>query len=394
MNPVAASRAGDRGGTPRSAVGDWLLGTLLPYWLEHIVDPGGGFFEALDAGGAPVRAAPRTLLTQARLVYAWSHAHVLSGEPRYLAAARHGIAFLEQHCRDAAGGWHSPGSRVFDAYDHAFVLFALAWFARASGDAKYADHAESTWRFLERTLGDPRYGGFAECAPATSTARRQNPHMHLFEAALACFETTRAERWRLRADVLAALFLDRFIAPDNGSLVEHFGQDWSQAAGLAGTLREPGHHCEWVWLLAWHRRLGAGPRATELADAGERLWQFAMAHGVDTQGAAQPLLFDEINADGTLRTPTKLVWPQTECVKALVARSAGGDGRGLLQRAVAVQEAMLGAHFDGARTRWSNRIARDGTPLEATAPARILYHLVLSAAELDRALVREASAHG
>ena len=117
-----------------------------------------------------------------------------------------------------------------------------------------------------------------------------------------------------------------------------------------------------------------------------------MAHGVESVVPPRQLLFDEIDADGALRSATKLVWPQTEFVKALVARSERRHDGALLQRAVAVHEAMLNAHFDATRTRWCNQIARDGTPLDATAPARMLYHLVLSAAELDRALVRAAAA--
>jgi mannose/cellobiose epimerase-like protein (N-acyl-D-glucosamine 2-epimerase family) len=41
---------------------------------------------------------------------------------------------------------------------------------------------------------------------------------------------------------------------------------------------------------------------------------------------------------------------------------------------------------DGAT--WHNQLARDGTPLTSTTPARLLYHLFLAVAEVDRLLVK------
>ena len=39
---------------------------------------------------------------------------------------------------------------------------------------------------------------------------------------------------------------------------------------------------------------------------------------------------------------------------------------------------------DGAS--WHNQLARDGTPLTPATPARLLYHLFLGIAEVDRLL--------
>src|SRR5262245_26540888 len=120
----------------------WLIGHVCPFFLARILDPAGGFFEVLDPIGAPVPSPRRNILSQARLTYVFSHAYFLSGDPALGDAARHGIAFMMRAARAPDGGWFRAVSvdgatldNTRDTYDQAFVLFALAWYFRATGDA-------------------------------------------------------------------------------------------------------------------------------------------------------------------------------------------------------------------------------------------------------------------
>ena len=61
----------------------WLIDHVCRFWLARIHDPAGGFFENLDALGAPVATPRRTTLVQARLTYVFSHAYLLSGDPAF-----------------------------------------------------------------------------------------------------------------------------------------------------------------------------------------------------------------------------------------------------------------------------------------------------------------------
>jgi mannose/cellobiose epimerase-like protein (N-acyl-D-glucosamine 2-epimerase family) len=76
-----------------------------------------------------------------------------------------------------------------DAYDHAFVLLALATVYRLSGEARIREETESLIAFLDARLRPPQ-GGFIEGIPSTPR-RRQNPQMYLFEAMIAAFDATR-----------------------------------------------------------------------------------------------------------------------------------------------------------------------------------------------------------
>ena len=174
----------------------WLIDHVCRFWLVRIHDPAGGFFENLDALGSPVANQRRSTLVQARLTYVFSHAYLLSHDPAYREAARHGLAFLMRAARAPDGGWFRTVSadgatldNTRDAYDHAFVLFALAWYFRATGDVSAIQLADATWEFMQHRLAESPHGGFLEeFVPGRTEVklpRRQNPHMHLLEALLA-----------------------------------------------------------------------------------------------------------------------------------------------------------------------------------------------------------------
>ena len=369
----------------------WLIGHLCPFWLARIKDPAGGFLEELDALGAPVASQRRNTLSQARLTYVFSHAYVLSGDPALGEAARHGIAFLMRAARAPDGGWFRAVSvdgatldNTRDAYDQAFVLFALAWYHRATKDASAIQLADATWRSMQTRLADATHGGFfEEFAPGRSEMklpRRQNPHMHLLEALLALHVATGEKNWLRRAGTLVDLFR-RFVDPATGALIEFFTADW-QPAPDTGALREPGHQFEWVWLLHEYYRV---TRDESVAPYAERLFAFGTRFGID-RSVDLAAVFDTVDARGAVVAGTKLLWPQTEYLKACVARAEWHDdaqARAAIPRHLAL---IAKAYMRPDGASWHNQLARDGTPLTPATPARLLYHLFLGIAEVDRLL--------
>jgi len=376
----------------------WLIGHVCPHWLARVHDPAGGFFENLDAEGLAMREPRRTALVQARLTYVFSHAYLLSGDDAFRRAAEHGLAFLLRALRADDGGFLRAATvegavldETRDAYDQAFVLFALAWFYRATNDASAIQLADATWNVLQQHLFDRQYGGFQEqYAPNQldlKLPRRQNPHMHLLEAALALHAATGEKNWLRRAIALVDLFKARFVDAATGALIEFFGPDWSPAPGAEGRLREPGHQFEWVWLLFEYSRVTGDASIIPYAKG---LFAFGSKFGIEREADVRGAIFDGVDAAGALVAGTKLLWPQTEYIKACVTRSEWlGDAEA--HGAIKTHLALIARHFmrpDGAN--WHNQLARDGTPLGTGTPARVLYHLFLAVAEIDRLLALKA----
>ena len=264
---------------------DWLQRRALPLWATAGVDQTkGGFVESLTHEGAPIFDGTKRLRVQARQIYVYAHAHLLGWEGPWLAAARHGFEFMCANYWDAnRGGWifsverdGAPADTVREAYEQAFALFGLAWLYRAGGDEAVLEWIARTLDFLDEHLADPINGGFREAAP-DKLPRRQNPHMHLLEAMLALHGATGDRRYLSRARQLFELFQSRLFDPASGTLGEFFTAAWQPAPGQTGTLVEPGHHFEWVWLLEQFGRASGDDVSAEQA----ALYRFAETYGVD-----------------------------------------------------------------------------------------------------------------
>lgn len=380
-----------------SRIRGWLLDEVCPFWFGRITDPAGGFFEALNGASQALLSPERTVLNQARLTYVASHAYLLGKDEGMLKAAEHGFAFLHAVLDPAAPsmGWPrriSVDGKVLDetrdAYDHAFVIFAMAWYYRATGNAEAMRLAGLTLDFMQAHLADGLRGGFyEECPDTEKLPRRQNPHMHLLEAVLAMHEATGQSRWLEQAHQLVGLFESRFCDPATGALVEYFNADWSVAPGAAGQLREPGHQFEWVWLLGQYAR--ASGRAEAPRALAQELFTFGSRFGIDREDALGGAVFDGLDGGGGVVADTKLFWPQTEYIKACLQQYEWtGDVH--FMRAAQQHTELLRRHFfreDGAN--WCNQLSRWGEPAVDATPSRVLYHLFLAMAELIR--VEEAA---
>lgn len=397
-HPVSATGSGTGStGTDLSApaaTGDgvlrlrrWCVETALPFWGSVGFDPLlQGFHEKTDLNGVPFVSSPRRTMVQSRQVYCFAHCALLGwypeGEALAILAAD---GLLARHWRgDGNEGFVfsiDPNGRPHDgrrdAYAHAFAAFALAYAYRLHRDPRYKAAADATFAFCDTALVGPR-GGLIDCLPRADHIRRQNPHMHLFEACLAWYETTGEEQYLSRANALFQLFSKHFFRPDKGTLGEYFDDDWQPAEGKAGRVCEPGHHFEWVWLL---RRYGeaSGVRTAAHADA---LFDHACRFGID----ARQTVVEEVEMDGSPSRTSSRCWQQTEALKGALAQHESGHA-GMpdfaAQRIDVLLERFLGKPFAAG---WIDTIAADSTPMAEFVPASTLYHVVLAAAEADRVL--------
>lgn len=360
----------------------WLFDDALPLWSEIGVDTGRGFVEALALDGTVLRPGFKRSRVHARQIYVFSHAATLGFAPG-LAAAREGVNFLLANGWTADGGWAvsmgEAGGIVaseLDLYDQAFVILALAWWLRASGD-------ETVLPWIDRTLAmiDTRFvcdgrQGYISFLPDKGEAL-QNPHMHLLEALLALYEVRPSPVLHARIAGLVELFDTRLFDPQTGTLAEYFTPDWKRQPGVRGRIVEPGHHYEWYWLLRHAQRtVGLGNSA-----AAEALFVFAEKYGVEPETG---LIYDELLDDGQIHSADHRSWPQTERLKALLAR-AEFDGTVDADAFATNIRALFDRYLAPApRGTWIDHLTQDGTPRVAKIPASTLYHIFLAIAELLR----------
>lgn len=370
-----------------STLETWLFDRLLPWWAVHGADgEAGGFHERLDACRAPVAAAGKRAMVQARQTAVFALAHLAGRLPEGRALAHAGRDFLCAHFRHPDGGWRFRVARdgaamddTRDLYAQAFVLYALAWLHRLDGGTAARALADETVAFLDRRMAHPG-GGYHESldgrgAPAPGP-RRQNPHMHLFEALLEWHAATGDAVWRDRAAPLAALFADRFCVGE--TLREYLDDALLPLPGEPGLIVEPGHHYEWCWLLHRYRTLGGG----DLTARGDALYAFAERHGIDDASGG---VIDMVAPDGAPTQRSQRFWPQTEAIKAHAVRFEATGDLALSERLDRQADALYRAHVDGMPDgAWREHLGPDGTLIVRELPASSLYHITLAVAELAR----------
>ena len=356
----------------------WLREAALPLWATRGFDAGAGLFEEqLSFEAAPVLTAPRRVMVQCRQIAVFASAELTGRFPGGGALATSTMRRVIERYHEADGqpGWvfsidreGRPVEGKRDLYAHAFVLFALGLAMRVERDPVFDAAVEATLGFLDDEFADPRHGGFWDCLPRPDALRRQNPHMHLFEALITLHETTG------RADVLARgrrlrdLAVARFLDPATGALREYFADDWRvhPAPGVGSV--EPGHLFEWAWLL---RRWQIASGEDQSAPVGALL-MLARRAGLD---AATGRIVDEIGEDGALRRASSRSWPHAEALKALTTEAAlSGAAPDPAIAAILTRLLDVYCHPE-LGGGWIDHVDEGDRPLSTVMPASTLYHL-------------------
>ena len=366
-----------------------FLETAVPLWSHAGRNlPYGGLFEHLSQTSLGIDGTRRTL-TQARQIYAFRVAGELGILP-FAASQRivkDGLDYLLQRCRGASGAFHfstthegNVESTALELYTQAFALFGLAQAGRQdlSRLSDVRAPALKLLQYLRSERRTPTGEGYTETKSGPSPYA-SNPHMHLFEAALAWAESDPSEQaWRLLADELAELALMRFVDPTTGLLAEFFDEHWSPLRDSAGRFYfEPGHQYEWSWLLGWYSRLferAKGPgRAAEIDLLSVRIRLFKQAE-VLGRHPQRRYPIDEVWSDGSPKSLSSRFWPHCERLKAAVRLK-----HELHEASEVTEEALrdLFGYLDVPSSGlWLDQRNSDGQLIPGPAKASSFYHII------------------
>ena len=362
----------------------WLIDDAYPVWATAGFDTVHRAFHERLMPGADFGAEARRARVQTRQVYAYSRAAELGwrGDARTLVEA--GLGFFTRHYLRPDGLFHTlvaPDGQVRDEravlYDQAFALLALASAQQLLGPAPQLQSQGETLRTRIMEHLHRQGGGFDSGIPER-TPLLSNPHMHLFEAALAWCKVCADPAWRALADEICGLALRHFIDPRSGALAEVFDDNWRMLPeSTPGQAIEPGHQFEWAWLfLCQDPSPGSATRK-----AAERLFDIGENHGV--KGG---IAISALNADLRVKDPAARLWPQTERLKAAAKLGAlTGDER-YWSSALGAAQGLWRFLDHGERGLWYDKIDREGKFVVEPAPASSFYHIICAIAEFGAAL--------
>jgi mannose-6-phosphate isomerase len=186
----------------------WLSDSVFPLWIAQGFDPNtNGFVEGIGFDGKPL-AIPRRAMVQSRQVYSFVIGAKLKVCPKKIAESnvKNAAQYLIDRYQQKDGSFvHSiniDGSvknSVPELYTQAFSLFGLAQAFQTTGNQDYKERALSLINYLQNNR-KLRNGGFSEIGAKGEILYCSNPHMHLFEGALAWMQVDSHQAWKEIAD--------------------------------------------------------------------------------------------------------------------------------------------------------------------------------------------------
>ena len=260
-----------------------LTENILPFWIDKMTDPAGGYYGRIDGEGKLVPGAEKGLILNARILWTFSQAYRMLGKPEYLEAASRAAKYISEQFvdREFGGAYWSltadgkPLDTKKQFYAIAFAVYGLAEYSRAvtpdqigglkdgrsepamtSGDALKL--AISLYKSIEEHSFDAQKNGYIEACTREwgaiedmrlsdkdeNFAKTMNTHLHILEAYTGLYRVWKDEGLHTQLANLIRLFLDKIIQPD-GHLGLFFDEDWN----LHGKMQSFGHDIETSWLL-------------------------------------------------------------------------------------------------------------------------------------------------
>jgi mannose/cellobiose epimerase-like protein (N-acyl-D-glucosamine 2-epimerase family) len=362
-----------------------LENNVLAFWYPATVDrEHGGFLIDHDAAGRFKGEAPKAIVTQARMV--WLSARLVRdgrGGDQMRAAARQGYRFLMDRLWDREHGgffWEvdRTGATVVapnkHLYGQAFGLYALAEYARATGDAAALADARRLFDLLEQRAYDAEFGGYREFfardwtrAPAdvrpylggSADWKLMNTHLHLMEALSVFYRVDRSPRVALRLGELIGIQSNAVVRKAVGACTDRYRRDWTPILDDAESARASyGHDLENIWLIVDALEALGQPTAP-YHDLFRQLFAYSMRHGYDRE---QGGFYDSGPLGQAADRRVKVWWVQAEAlVSALTMYSLTRDpeyARVFLQTWAFTDRVLT----DWKAGEWHPTIAADGTP--------------------------------
>ncbi len=351
----------------------WLREKVFPLWLRVGIDHNTGIFvENLSFDGIPQNSSRRSLV-QARQIYAFCEGVRLGVIDKSLMRDlidKSGRSFVGSYALPNGAFVHSVGTDNqhqnldLDLYSQAFAIFGLAQAYMVSPKEEFKTAALKTVKYLYEARKN-RAGGFTEIK-SSKTSFQSNPHMHLFESAIAWLAIDKNPTWAKLSAELYDLCTKKFVDSKTGFLAEFFDENWNPIRENGNFVFEPGHHFEWSWLITQYRELVPGENLHS-----RKLFDLAEKFGLSSD---KRLALDEIWSNGEVKKKSSRFWPQCERVKAAVVL-------GEAKIADQAMKALLDNFLILDKGLWKDTLLEDGKYAEVPVKASSLYHIINAISE-------------
>ena len=253
-----------------------LQKNILPFWLKMQDMENGGYYGQMKGDGTIVKDANKGGILNARILWSFSAAYRVLGNPEYLQAATRAKDYFVEHFIDPIYGgtyWEldykgNPIDTKKQFYAIGFAIYGLSEYTRATGDREALNLALSLFNVIEEHSLDQVYNGYIEaCTREWGTIadmrlseldanypKSQNTHLHIIEPYTNLYQCMKElpeapdEMRHVECALrnLIDIFCDHILNPQTLHLDLFFENDWTRGAGH---LESYGHDIECSWLM-------------------------------------------------------------------------------------------------------------------------------------------------
>jgi mannobiose 2-epimerase len=341
---------------------------MLPYWHDTTVNSRGGY-QVYDLGDQSLSASRswrgkiqsaikgrnqrtrnenmRGLISQARLLWVFSHAHLLgysTSQRDYLKAAAHGYSYLIERMFDQQyGGFYwktDANSGVTEPnkilYGQSMAIYALVEYHRATSLSDPLEYACSVYETVQQRFHDKARRGWIEhCerdfTPSTCTGDRLpgmpdiigfksgDAHLHWMEALTELYSEVKEASMRDSLLEAIELLCTEFYPPNVSASCEYRLPDWKAVDDNELSGLSHGHMIEFAWLLLHAQDVLEMPRDW---DHFESLLRHSLRYGFDHQRGG---FYFRGRPNEPASDTTKFWWVQAEGLSALTDAVAHFD---------------------------------------------------------------------
>ena len=354
-----------------------LRENILAWWLKHSPDRIlGGFHGHVNHENQVVEGAGKGAVLNARILWTFSAAYRMYGNPEYLEAARRAFEYIIRHFSDKKFGgiyWEleADGSRRStrkQVYAIAFTIYGMSEYYMASGDEQALKTARVLFLDLETHAFDSLRNGYTDALTRDwkpildlrlsekdqNESKTMNTHLHILEAYANLYRVWKDPSLEDALENVLRLMLDRFVDRDSMHLKLFFDDNWK----LKSSLVSYGHDIEASWLL--HEAAVVLGRQALIEETGKLAVEMAREslRGLDTDGG---LFYEFFPGENRVDTD-KHWWPQAEAMVAYFNAYQLSDDESFLKRATDSWLFIRDKIVDREFGEWNWSVDKSGVP--------------------------------
>ncbi len=238
---------------------------IIPFWKKLRDDEFGGYYGYMDYDLNVDKEAVKGCILNSRITWFFSAAYKQLQDESLLEEAKHGYAFMKNHCFDKENGgvfWSvkydgTPEDTTKHTYNQAFSIYALSDYYEASGDPEALELALQQFHLIEEKCTDEI--GYKEAFDRSfhevdndklsengvMAEKTMNTLLHVFEAYTELYRVSKNEEVKKRLEWIFEEFANKVYNPALHRQEVFFDKNMNTILDLYSY----GHDIETSWLL-------------------------------------------------------------------------------------------------------------------------------------------------